>query len=178
MASAPRRADALKRMRDSGASHAPRGAQFGSIRRCNTEPRLRSPESRQRKSPHAEATARSGRRRRAPTASVPTGYDEEHLITYLRLLDAETDGPTGKWLRASCCTSIPIAGRIGRAAPGQPVWVAPAGWPSTAIAICFVAGRRIRTGRRTWRMFPQRGPWHCARIRTARRSRVLLGVMA
>ena len=28
----------------------------------------------------------------APTASVLTGYDEEHLVTYLRLLDAETDG--------------------------------------------------------------------------------------
>lgn len=28
----------------------------------------------------------------APTTSVLTGYDEEHLVTYLRLLDAEADG--------------------------------------------------------------------------------------
>ena len=28
----------------------------------------------------------------APSAPILTGYDEEHLITYLRLLDAETDG--------------------------------------------------------------------------------------
>ncbi|WMT79565.1 DNA -binding domain-containing protein [Bradyrhizobium sp. Ash2021] len=28
----------------------------------------------------------------APTAPILTGYDEEHLITYLRLLDAERDG--------------------------------------------------------------------------------------
>jgi hypothetical protein len=28
----------------------------------------------------------------APTGAVLTGYDEQHLITYLRLLDAETDG--------------------------------------------------------------------------------------
>jgi hypothetical protein len=28
----------------------------------------------------------------APTADVLTGYDEEHLVTYLRLLDAESDG--------------------------------------------------------------------------------------
>lgn len=28
----------------------------------------------------------------APTAPILTGYDEEHLITYLRLLDAEKDG--------------------------------------------------------------------------------------
>ena len=28
----------------------------------------------------------------APVESVLTGYDEEHLITYLRLLDADADG--------------------------------------------------------------------------------------
>jgi len=27
----------------------------------------------------------------APTSDVLTGYDQEHLITYLRLLDAEAD---------------------------------------------------------------------------------------
>lgn len=28
----------------------------------------------------------------APTGSVLTGYDEQHLITYLRLLDADAEG--------------------------------------------------------------------------------------
>ena len=28
----------------------------------------------------------------APDSDVLTGYDEQHLVTYLRLLDAETDG--------------------------------------------------------------------------------------
>jgi hypothetical protein len=28
----------------------------------------------------------------APDARILTGYDEQHLITYLRLLDAEADG--------------------------------------------------------------------------------------
>jgi hypothetical protein len=28
----------------------------------------------------------------APTDRALTGYDEQHLVTYLRLLDAETDG--------------------------------------------------------------------------------------
>jgi type VI secretion system activator RovC-like protein len=28
----------------------------------------------------------------APTADALTGYDQEHLVTYLRLLDAEADG--------------------------------------------------------------------------------------
>jgi hypothetical protein len=28
----------------------------------------------------------------APNSSVLTGYDEQHLVTYLRLLDAEAEG--------------------------------------------------------------------------------------
>jgi hypothetical protein len=32
----------------------------------------------------------------APTAPILTGYDEEHLITYLRLPDAEQDGADWK----------------------------------------------------------------------------------
>lgn len=28
----------------------------------------------------------------APEATILTGYDEQHVITYLRLLDAEADG--------------------------------------------------------------------------------------
>lgn len=28
----------------------------------------------------------------APTNSILTGYDEQHVVTYLRLLDAEKDG--------------------------------------------------------------------------------------
>ena len=28
----------------------------------------------------------------APTASTLTAYDEEHVVTYLRMLDAEADG--------------------------------------------------------------------------------------
>ena len=28
----------------------------------------------------------------APTAPILTGYDEQHLVTYLRLLDADEDG--------------------------------------------------------------------------------------
>jgi hypothetical protein len=35
----------------------------------------------------------------APTADVLTGYDEEHVATYLRLLDAESDG--ADWTEAA-----------------------------------------------------------------------------
>jgi hypothetical protein len=31
----------------------------------------------------------------APSSSTLTGYDQEHLVTYLRLLDAEAEG--GDW---------------------------------------------------------------------------------
>jgi len=30
----------------------------------------------------------------APADTILTGYDQEHLVTYLRLLDAEADGAT------------------------------------------------------------------------------------
>ena len=30
----------------------------------------------------------------APTDNILTGYDEQHVVTYLRLLDAEKDGAT------------------------------------------------------------------------------------
>ncbi len=31
----------------------------------------------------------------APVEPVLTGYDEQHLVTYLRLLDADAEGPIG-----------------------------------------------------------------------------------
>ena len=42
---------------------------------------------------------------RAPDDKSLTTYDEQHIITYLRLLDADSDG--AKW-RGWCCTLIPI----------------------------------------------------------------------
>ena len=35
----------------------------------------------------------------APEANVLTGYDEEHLVTYLRLLDADAEG--ADWTEAA-----------------------------------------------------------------------------
>ena len=44
-------------------------------------------------------------------SAVLTTYDEQHLVTYWRLLDAEAAVPSGrKWLE-SCCISIRIANR-------------------------------------------------------------------
>ena len=41
---------------------------------------------------HEETASQSRRCRVAPTDSVLTVYDEEHIITYLRMLDADAEG--------------------------------------------------------------------------------------
>jgi hypothetical protein len=46
-----------------------------------------------RENDHAAAAARSGRRRRrALRFRFDTVYDEQHILTYLRLLDADAEG--------------------------------------------------------------------------------------
>ena len=48
----------------------------------------------------------------APTDPALTPYDHEHLATYLRLLDADAEVPTGVKSPASSCISIPPASPI------------------------------------------------------------------
>jgi hypothetical protein len=60
----------------------------------------------------------------APRTDELTGYDYEHLVTYLRLLDAEADG--ADW-RASCFTSIRRVNMIAPGAPGRVIWPVPNG---------------------------------------------------
>jgi hypothetical protein len=43
----------------------------------------------------------------APSDPVLTGYDEEHVITYLRLLDADAAGADCATSHASCCIFDP-----------------------------------------------------------------------
>lgn len=63
----------------------------------------------------------------APTAAILTGYDERHLVTYLRLLDAAAEGAEwGKWRRLSC-TSIRRANHSARDGHGKAISRAPAG---------------------------------------------------
>jgi hypothetical protein len=49
----------------------------------------------------------------APTSSALTGYDEQHLVTYLRVLDAAEDGLGGG--RGSRAAHRPLAGAGSRA---------------------------------------------------------------
>jgi hypothetical protein len=43
----------------------------------------------------------------APSGSALTPYDEEHLVTYLRLLDADAEG-------ADCRVDVESIARVGR----------------------------------------------------------------
>ena len=65
---------------------------IGIFRQYNNWPTLRSQESRQRVQPMQNPPLDPDVADEAPSAPVLTGYDEQHLVTYLRLLDAETDG--------------------------------------------------------------------------------------
>lgn len=80
----------------------------------------------------------------APTAPILTGYDEQHLVTYLRLLDAAADGADWKEVARTvlCCILTSRASRIGRAGRGKPISPVPAGSPSMATGICCGAGHR------------------------------------
>jgi hypothetical protein len=78
----------------------------------------------------------------APTTPIVTGYDEQHLITYLRLLHAAVDGADWKEVSRIVLHLDPHREPDRGAAPGKPIWPVLAGWLSTAIAICFVAEHR------------------------------------
>jgi hypothetical protein len=58
----------------------------------------------------------------APSDPALTAYDEEHVITYVRMLDADAAGSSG-----SCCTSIRTANLVGRGKPSRAISPAPGG---------------------------------------------------
>jgi hypothetical protein len=56
----------------------------------------------------------------APTASILTGYDEQHLVTYLRLLDAAAEGAGWKEVARVVLRLDPEREPDRRGAPGKP----------------------------------------------------------
>lgn len=69
----------------------------------------------------------------APSANMLTGYDEEHLVTYLRLLDAAADG--ARWdeaalrvLRIDPLREPARARRIWESHLGRAKWLAEHGY--------------------------------------------------
>lgn len=63
----------------------------------------------------------------APTAPILTGYDEQHLVTYLRLLDAAADGADWKEV-ARTVLHIDVARESDRARRAWETHLARARW--------------------------------------------------
>ena len=62
-----------------------------------------------------------------PSESVLTVYDEEHVITYLRLLDADAQRLTGAKSHEWCCILIRNRNRIAAAGRLRAIYRAPNG---------------------------------------------------
>jgi hypothetical protein len=63
----------------------------------------------------------------APSDSVLTIYDEEHLITYLRLLDADAQDADWRDVARTCCIWIPNMNPIAPGGLTKAIYRAPNG---------------------------------------------------
>ena len=63
----------------------------------------------------------------APTASVLTGHDQQHAVTYLRLLDADAESADWKEVARIVLRIDPERSPSVRGAPSRPISPAPAG---------------------------------------------------
>jgi hypothetical protein len=63
----------------------------------------------------------------APTDRILTGYDEQHLVTYLRLLDAEKEGADWREVAKLVLHIDPVTGPSAPGKPGKLIWPGPAG---------------------------------------------------
>jgi hypothetical protein len=63
----------------------------------------------------------------APSDSVLTVYDEEHIITYLRLLDANAEGADWREVARICCILIRNVTPIAPGGPSAAICRAPDG---------------------------------------------------
>jgi hypothetical protein len=64
---------------------------------------------------------------RAPVADGLTSYDYDHLITYLRILDADAEGADWKDVPHRECISTRRLRSSEPAGPGKAIWPAPHG---------------------------------------------------
>ena len=63
----------------------------------------------------------------APSGPLLTAYDEEHAITYMRMLDADAEGLTGARCRGSYCTLTRQGSLSERGGSSTAIWLAPNG---------------------------------------------------
>jgi hypothetical protein len=74
----------------------------------------------------------------APSDSVLTVYDEEHFVTYLRLLDADAEGADWRDVARLCSISIRRTNQIALGGRSTAIYRAPNGWQSTGTGTCYV----------------------------------------
>ena len=75
----------------------------------------------------------------APTAPALTAYDEQHIVTYMRLLDAEADNADWREVTASFSISIRSSSLIALAKRSRAILRVQNGSLVTATAICCAA---------------------------------------
>jgi hypothetical protein len=90
----------------------------------------------------------------ARTAGDLTDYDHEHLVTYLRLLDADAEGADWAEVARLCCILIHPMNPSGRDAPGRATLRAPNGLSSMDTGICFGAALRNDVTALAYRSIP------------------------
>jgi len=75
----------------------------------------------------------------APSTPVLTAYDEEHAVTYIRMLDADAEGADWREVAASYCILILSRSRIALGEPTTAIWHARSGWRGTDTGNCSEA---------------------------------------
>ncbi len=85
-----------------------------------------------------------------PWSEDITPYDEEHLVTYLRLLDAEAEGAAWPEVARIVLHRDHQRDVNGRIVVGRFIWPVRAGWHARATASCW-SRPRFRMGRLTSR---------------------------
>ena len=76
----------------------------------------------------------------APDEPALTPYDEQHAVTYARLLDAEADNADWREVARIVLQIDPTPIRTALGVLSTVIWLARSGWRATAIVICFSRG--------------------------------------
>jgi hypothetical protein len=80
----------------------------------------------------------------APEKPTLTPYDEQHAVTYVRLLDAEKAGADWQEIASIVLHIDPVSEPIGLAVPMIVTWLAQNGWRATVIvSFSVVESQRI-----------------------------------
>lgn len=78
----------------------------------------------------------------APDEPALTSYDEQHAVTYARLLDAEADNADWHEVARIVLRIDPVSEPARARGAYEVIWLAPSGLRATAIDICLTVDRQ------------------------------------